>query len=75
MNCQPNSAPYKAFAETWDAAWGDKPLATFPAGKPRSSIDHCFTYPKQAWQVAEIKVVEELVASDHRPIKVTLILK
>ena len=75
MNCQPKSAPYKAFAETWDAAWGDKPLPTFPAGKPRSSIDHCFTFPKQAWEVAETKVVEELVASDHRPIKVTLILK
>ena len=75
MNCQPTSAPYKAFAETWDAAWGDKPLPTFPASKPRSSIDHCFTFPKQAWEVAEIKVVEELVASDHRPIKVTLILK
>jgi len=75
MNCQPTSAPYKAFAETWDAAWGDKPQPTFPAGKPRSSIDHCFTYPQKSWQVAEIKVVEETVASDHRPIKVTLILK
>ena len=75
MNCTPTSAPYKAFAETWDAAWGEKPLPTFPAGKPRTSIDHCFTYPKQTWEVAETKVVEELVASDHRPIKITLILK
>ena len=75
MNCTPTSAPYKAYVETWDAAWGDKPLPTFPAGKPRTSIDHCFTYPKQAWEVVETKVVEELVASDHRPIKVTLILK
>ena len=75
MNCQPDSAPYKAFAETWDAAWGDKPQPTFNARKPRVSIDHCFTFPKQAWQVKEIKVLEEPVASDHRPIKVTLILK
>ena len=75
MNCTPTSAPYKAFAETWDAAWGEKPLPTFPAGKPRTSIDHCFTYPKQTWEVVETKVVEELVASDHRPIKITLILK
>ena len=75
MNCTPTSAPYKAFAETWDAAWGEKPLPTFPAGKPRTSIAHCFTYPKQTWEVVETKVVEELVASDHRPIKITLILK
>ena len=75
MNCQPGSAPYKAFEESWDAAWGDKPQPTFNAKKPRVSIDHCFTYPKQSWQVAEIKVVEETVASDHRPVKVTLILK
>ena len=75
MNCTPTSAPYKAFTETWDAAWGEKPLPTFPAGKPRSSIDHCFTFPKQAWEVVETKVIEEPVASDHRPIKITLILK
>ncbi len=75
MNCTPTSAPYKAFAETWDTTWGDKPQPTHRADKPRSSIDHCFTFPKQAWEVAEIKVIEEPVASDHRPIKVTLILK
>lgn len=75
MNCRPGSAPYNAFAETWDPAWGDKPKMTFPASRPRSSIDHCFTFPQKAWQVADIKVVDERVASDHRPIKVTLVLK
>ncbi|OUM70565.1 hypothetical protein PIROE2DRAFT_1080 [Piromyces sp. E2] len=75
MNCTTVSPIYTSFTQTWDGTWGRKPLPTFPARKPRSAIDHCFTYPKQAWQVKEIKVIEEPIASDHRPLKVTLVLK
>ncbi|ORX43410.1 Endonuclease/exonuclease/phosphatase [Piromyces finnis] len=75
MNCTTESPIYSSFTQTWDGTWGNKPLPTFPARKPRSAIDHCFTYPKQAWEVKEIKVIEEPVASDHRPLKVTLVLK
>ena len=72
MNCNTNSAPYKKFTEVWDSTWGTIPLPTFPAKNPTSAIDHCFTFPKYGWKVQEIKVIEEAVASDHRPLKITL---
>ena len=72
MNCKTDSTPYKKFTEVWDSTWGAIPLPTFPAKKPTSAIVHCLTYPKYAWKVHEIKVIEETVASDHRPLKITL---
>ena len=72
MNCKTDSTPYKKFIEVWDSTWGASPLPTFPAKKPTSAIDHCLTYPKFAWKVQGIKVIEEAVASDHRPLKITL---
>lgn len=72
MNCKTDSVPYKKFIEIWDSTWGAKPLPTFPSKKPNSAIDHCLTYPKYAWKVQEIKVIDEAVASDHRPLKITL---
>ena len=72
MNCKSNSNPYKKLTEVWDSTWGAKPIPTFPSKKPTSDIDHCLTYPKYAWKVQEIKVIEESDASDHRPLKITL---
>jgi endonuclease/exonuclease/phosphatase family metal-dependent hydrolase len=75
MNCTTGSQIYNSFTKTWEGTWGNKPLPTFPARNPKKDIDHCFTYPKQAWEVIDITVVEEPLASDHRPLKVTLALK
>jgi len=72
MNCKTDSIPYKKFLKVWDSTWGAKPLPTFPANKPKTAIDHCLTYPKYKWNVKEIKVIDEKVASDHRPLKITL---
>lgn len=72
MNCKVDSTPYKKFIEKWDSTWGGKPLPTFPSKKPTSAIDHCLTYPKYGWKVIEIKVIDEPIASDHRPLKITL---
>ena len=46
--------------------------ATFPAGKPRVGIDHVLTLPPGRFQVVEVKVIDEPVASDHRPLLVVL---
>ena len=72
MNCKTDSTPFKKFTEVWDSTRGASPLPTFPAKKPTSAIDHCLTYPKFTWKVQGIKVIEETVASDHRPLKITL---
>ena len=72
MNCKTDSIPYINFTEVWDSTWGASPLSTFPAKKPTIAIDHCLTYPKFAWKVQGIKVIEEAFASGHRPLKITL---
>jgi endonuclease/exonuclease/phosphatase family metal-dependent hydrolase len=41
---------------------------TFPAAAPVRQIDYIFVAPPAAWRVREARVVDERVASDHRPI-------
>lgn len=49
-----------------DARW------TFPADDPDREIDFVFAAPPAAWDVAEVRVVDERVASDHRPVLAVL---
>ena len=75
FNCKGKSAPYQALCTTWQSAWGDTPQPTHPANAPKIDIDHLFMFPKDAWNVDCMTVVEELVASDHRPIEGKVALK
>src|SRR5690606_3389395 len=49
-----------------DARW------TFPSGAPDREIDFVFAAPPGAWDVREVRVVDERVASDHRPVLAVL---
>ena len=42
--------------------------ATFPADKPEIRIDYIAWYPREAFRLLDFKVIDETVASDHRPI-------
>lgn len=75
FNCKPTSAPYALFCKDWLSAWQDAPACTFPANGPKICIDHCFLYPRDAWQIEAIQVVDEPLASDHRPLLITVTLK
>ena len=44
------------------------PLLTFPAEKPDRWIDYVLVRPAEKWEVVEVRVIEEAVASDHRPL-------
>jgi endonuclease/exonuclease/phosphatase family metal-dependent hydrolase len=48
---------------------------TFPADKPVVEIDFIFGSPKKQWEFAETAVVQETIASDHRPIRTTFRLQ
>lgn len=48
---------------------------TFPADKPAVEIDFIFGSPKKIWEFRETAVVEESIASDHRPIRTTFRLQ
>ena len=47
-------------------------LPTIPAGQPRRQIDYVLVRPARRWRVLETRVLDEAVASDHRPLLAVL---
>ena len=45
---------------------------TFSATAPAREIDYIFFAPRSEWRAREVKVVDERVASDHRPVVAVL---
>ena len=45
----------------------DVPLPTIPVSEPKRQIDFILVRPADRWKMVETKVVEEPIASDHRP--------
>jgi endonuclease/exonuclease/phosphatase family metal-dependent hydrolase len=50
-------------------------LLTFPSAKPDRQIDYIMCRPANRWEVVEVRVLDEPVASDHRPLLAVLRLK
>jgi endonuclease/exonuclease/phosphatase family metal-dependent hydrolase len=48
------------------------PIFTIPVEKPTRQIDFVLVRPAERWKVIDIQVLDEKVASDHRPILATL---
>jgi endonuclease/exonuclease/phosphatase family metal-dependent hydrolase len=78
FNATPESAPIKEFAKHWKIA-GEEPsdknagkYFTFPADKPDHRIDYVMCRPAKDWQVVEVRVIDEPMASDHRPVLTVL---
>lgn len=74
LNDLPDSDTLTALASTWKVA-NDKPRATFPVDKPAKQIDYVLFSPRSRWKVVETKVLDESVASDHRPLLAVLELQ
>lgn len=47
-------------------------LPTYPSDKPNQRIDYILAHPKDSWKVIEFRVLDESVASDHRPVVAVL---
>jgi endonuclease/exonuclease/phosphatase family metal-dependent hydrolase len=62
------------FRKTWQLA-NPKPLFTFPAKEPKRQIDYVLVRPADRWRVRTMRVLDEPVASDHRPIWAELELR
>ncbi len=60
--------------KVWDRT-NRESLPTIPVNRPERQIDFVLSFPKGAWEVVEARVLDEAVASDHRPIFVALKLK
>ncbi len=48
---------------------------TFPSTNPRTEIDYIFTAPAERWNAVNVEVVNEQMASDHRPVRALLQLQ
>lgn len=72
LNAYPDSAPMKLLAESFQVAGAGKSFPTAPSAAPRRQIDYILYRPADRWRVLEVRVLEESVASDHRPILAVL---
>ncbi len=84
FNATPASRPIREFAKVWkiagdvggvpsgESASNSKPLFTFPSENPDRRIDYVLYRPADRWQVVEVRVLDEPVASDHRPLLAVL---
>jgi len=71
MNALSGGPTMKEFFREWTpAALGAGP--TFPADKPSRKIDYVLFRPASRWKVLHAQVLEEALASDHRPLLVVL---
>jgi endonuclease/exonuclease/phosphatase family metal-dependent hydrolase len=78
LNATPESEAMAALAKRWTPATPfDRGLKTFPADAPKSQIDYVLVSPTGPVKVSELReatVIEEKVASDHRPVLASLTL-
>lgn len=73
LNATPRSAPLKLLEEKgWVIENAGKELATVPSISPQKQIDYVLVRPKRRWRIIDVSVIEEELASDHRPILMTL---
>ena len=73
FNCEPGSPPMRELSRVWTLASNADPSPTCPADEPKEKIDHVLVKPAGGrWLVSEAKVINEPVASDHRPVLVKL---
>lgn len=68
MNARPDEEPIRILLEAWENATDDPPSPTAPAVNPRSRIDYIFYRPGGKFKVTRASVIDESVASDHRPV-------
>lgn len=74
LNDVAESETLKVLGGDWSKT-NDAVLPTIPADRPRRQIDFVLFRPASAWRVAECRVLDEAVASDHRPIFAVLELQ
>lgn len=70
LNDVPASPTLKEFAATWKRVGKDLP--TVPVDRPLRQIDFILVRPAESWRLVEAAVLQEAVASDHRPVLAVL---
>jgi endonuclease/exonuclease/phosphatase family metal-dependent hydrolase len=71
LNAKPDGEVMTMMKEFWDDPTADAGN-TFPADKPDRKIDYVLLPKGHNWEVLSARVIDEPVASDHRPVVVGL---
>ncbi|MCP4837556.1 MAG: metallophosphoesterase [Phycisphaera sp.] len=75
FNDTPDSRTMQGFRELGrDASKPEDARHTFPADDPRIEIDFIVVGPPERWRIDEVVVIDETIASDHRPVRAVLSL-
>jgi endonuclease/exonuclease/phosphatase family metal-dependent hydrolase len=72
FNSTPGSPVMELLATQWYVVPKTGPSFTFPANEPEREIDFVLVRPPDLVQVLEHRVLDESVASDHRPVFLVL---
>jgi len=71
LNDVPASAVLKRLETSWSRL-GLRDIPTIPTETPRKQIDFVLASPAEKWRLVDAHVLNEPVASDHRPLLVVL---
>lgn len=72
LNKSPGTQTIRELSRHWTNATPGGDYFTIPATQPTHQIDYIFFRPATQWRVVEAKVIDEPIASDHRPLLVVL---
>jgi endonuclease/exonuclease/phosphatase family metal-dependent hydrolase len=72
MNARPDSEVMALFDEYWTNPLAEDPVPSAPTERPRLRVDYVLLRPVARWHVIESRILDEPVASDHRPVLVVL---
>jgi endonuclease/exonuclease/phosphatase family metal-dependent hydrolase/Icc-related predicted phosphoesterase len=76
LNAQPGSEPIKLLQDSWQLL-SNANAKTYPSDDPQQTIDYVMGYTKRGETYAryQARVIDERIASDHRPLFVDIRLK
>jgi endonuclease/exonuclease/phosphatase family metal-dependent hydrolase len=72
LNARPDTDVIGLLEEHWTNPRAADPAPVTPTGRPRSRVDYVLVRPVSSWRVVESSIVDDSVASDHRPVLVVL---
>lgn len=75
FNARPNEETIAILSPHWHNTNDGQELYTFQADQPDRQIDYIFIRPADRFEVQWVRVLDEAVASDHRPIQALLKLR
>ncbi len=68
INATPDSVPVGVLLERWTHAMDEAVAPSVPSVNPTARIDYIFYQPASRFRLVTAEVVDEAMASDHRPV-------